>query len=109
MSASLQPQVRFSRMNQKYVPLCKLVAEAGWEPVTRAHSSDEQVHVERFGERYLTVFNDGPDRRTATVRLDFDPPSSSRELLSGRAISWRQRQATLALDAEDVAVIDLGG
>ena len=94
---------------QKYVPLCKRVAEAGWEPITRAHSSDEHVYVERFGQRYFTVFNDGPDRRTATLRLDFDPPSSSRELLSGRAIPWRQRQATLTLDAEDVAVIDLGG
>jgi len=93
----------------KYVPLCQRVAEAGWEPITRAASSDEQVHVERFGQRYLTVLNDGRERRTATVRLDFDPPPSGRELLSGRAISWRNRQTTLTLDGEDVAVIDLGG
>ena len=36
---------------QKYVPLCKRVAEAGWEPITAARSSDARVYVERFGQR----------------------------------------------------------
>jgi hypothetical protein len=93
---------------KKYVPLCKRVAEAGWEPVTLARSSDEHVYVERFGTRYLTLFNDTPERRTTTVRLDVDPPASSRELVEGRTVSWRESQATLTLNAEDVAVIDLG-
>ncbi len=93
---------------RKYVPLCKRVAEAGWEPVTLAHSSDEHVYVERFGTRYLTLFNDSPEQRTTTIRLDIDPPASSRELVTGRVVSWREGQATLTLDAEDVAVIDLG-
>ena len=62
---------------KKYVPLCKLVAEAGWEPITRARSSDEQVYVERFGDRYLTVFNDSPERRTATITLE-GPVAASR-------------------------------
>jgi hypothetical protein len=92
----------------KYVPLCKRVAEAGWEPVTLAHSSDERVHVERFGTRYLTLFNDSPDEQTTTVRLDVAPPKSSRELVTGRTVSWDDSQTTLTLDAEDVAVIDLG-
>ena len=35
---------------RKYVPLCKLVAEAGWEPVTLAHSSDDRVYVESNDE-----------------------------------------------------------
>ncbi len=34
---------------KKYVPLCKRAAEAGWEPITLARSSDERVYVERFG------------------------------------------------------------
>jgi hypothetical protein len=93
---------------QKYVPLCKRVAEAGWEPIPGAHTSDEHVYVERFGRRYLTVFNDGPDRRTAAIRLDFDPPPSSRELVTGRPVTWDQRRTTLTLDAEDVALIDFG-
>jgi hypothetical protein len=93
---------------KKYVPLCKQVAEAGWEPVTLAHSSDERVYVERFGTRYLTVFNDSPDERTATIRLDREAHAASRELLGGRPIEWRDRAATITLDGEDVAVIDLG-
>jgi hypothetical protein len=92
---------------KKYVPLCKLVAEAGWEPITLARSDDEHVHVERFGTRYLTVFNDSQARRTATITLDFDAPSESRELITGRPISWQGNKTTLTLDPEDVAVIDV--
>jgi len=91
---------------KKYVPLCKLVAEAGWEPITLAHSSDQQVYLERFGSRYLTVFNDSPQQRTVTVRLEGKAPESSRELLTGRTIRWRDGATTLALDGEDVALIE---
>jgi hypothetical protein len=92
---------------KRYVPLCKLVAEAGWEPITLAHSSDQQVYVERFGSRYLTVFNDSPQQRTVTIRLEGKAPQSSRERLSGRTIPWRDGTTTLTLDGEDVAVIEL--
>jgi len=92
---------------RKYVPLCKLVAEAGWEPITLARSSDEQVHLERFGSRYLTVFNDSPQQRTVTIRLEGKAPQSNRELLTARAIQWRDGTTTLRLDGEDVAVIEL--
>jgi hypothetical protein len=93
---------------KKYVPLCKRVAEAGWEPVTLARSSDEHVYVERFGTRYLTLFNDSPEQRTTTIRLDVPPPASSRELVTGRAVSWSESQTTLTLDGEDVAVLEIG-
>ena len=92
---------------KKYVPLCKLVAEAGWEPITRARSDDEHVYVERFGTRYLTVFNDSPDRRTATIRLEGPAPATSRELITGRTITWTGGQTAVSLDGEDVAVIEL--
>jgi hypothetical protein len=102
---------------RKYVPLCKLVAEAGWQPVTGAYTSDAKVHVERFGKRYLTVFNDSSERRTVTLTMDFAGPipKPARELVSGAALAWHpsdssvrpQVEARLALDGEDVAVIDL--
>lgn len=92
---------------KKYVPLCKRVAEAGWEPITQAHSSDEHVYVERFGDRYLTVFNDGSQRRTVTIRREGKAPASSRELLSGRTLSWQDGKTELTLDGEDVALIRL--
>jgi hypothetical protein len=93
---------------KRYVPLCKLVAEAGWEPLTQARCDDPRVVVERFGTRYLTVFNDSPERRTVRLRLEISVPSSSRELLSGAAVVWQDRQTTVTLDGEDVRVIDLG-
>ncbi|NQT86524.1 hypothetical protein HQ560_07150 [bacterium] len=93
---------------KKYVPLCKRVAEAGWQPITQARSSDAHVYVERFGDRYLTVFNDSQERRAAIIALDSKPTRASRELLSGRPIAWKQGRATFVLDAEDVAVVDLG-
>lgn len=93
---------------KKYVPLCKLVAEAGWEPITRARSSDPKVYVERFGERYLTVFNDSIEKRTATITfVEGNAPTASRELVSGKVIEWKEGKATIALDGEDVAVIEL--
>jgi len=92
---------------KKYVPLCKAVAEAGWEPITLARSSDPHVYLERFGARYLTVFNDSPDERTVTIRLESGTPLSSRELLTGRGVPWQDGKTTLTLKAEDVAVIEL--
>jgi hypothetical protein len=91
---------------KRYVPLCKRVAEAGWEPLTLAHSDNDHVYVERFGSRQWTVFNDSPQRQTVTITLDGQPPAASRELLSGRPIEWHGGKTTLSLDAEDVAVIE---
>ncbi|MBM3333964.1 hypothetical protein FJY63_04820 [Candidatus Sumerlaeota bacterium] len=94
---------------KKYVPLCNLVAEAGWQPVTEAKSSDEKVYVERFGDKYLTVFNDRQETRSVTITtLPPRPaPTESRELVSGRSIQWRNGQAMLTLAGEDVAVLEI--
>ena len=92
---------------RKYVPLCRLVAEAGFEPITRARSSDEQIHVERFGSRYLTVFNNSSQRRSATITVEGKSSAACRELVQGKTISFRKGQANLTLAAEDVAVIEL--
>ncbi len=96
---------------RRYVPLCKRVAEAGWEPITQARSSDEHVYVERFGaadrgSRYLTVFNDSPQRRTVTITREDGGGSQYRELLSGRTVTWHDGRTTLSLAADDVAVIE---
>jgi hypothetical protein len=91
----------------KYLPLCKRVAEGGWEPITAAHSSDAKVYVERFGQRYLTVFNDGPQPRSVTITRDTRVTSAGRELVSGHTISWRDGKCQLTLGGEDVAVLEL--
>jgi len=75
--------------------------------VTGAYCSDERVYVERFGSRFLTVFNDSPNRRTVTITLESGAPGKSKELVRGHKIAWRDRQTTLTIDAEDVAVIEI--
>jgi len=93
---------------KKYIPLCKRVAEAGWEPITRARSSHPHVHIERFGDRYLTVFNDGSERQQATITLEESRRGTSRDLVGGRLFHWDEGTTTITLAGEDVAVIDLG-
>jgi len=92
---------------KKYIPLCKRVAEAGWEPVTRAWSGNPGVHVERFGDRYLTVFNGTPKPQKATLSLDDSRTATSRDLVHGRVVRWEKGTTTITLAGEDVAVIDL--
>jgi hypothetical protein len=92
---------------QKYIPLCKQVAEAGWEPITHARTSDERVYVERFGSRFLTVFNDSDADRHFTVTVDRSMPETTRELVSSKKVQWQNGSTSLFLAAEDVAVIML--
>jgi len=92
---------------RKYVPLCKKVAEAGWEPVTQARSNRQDVYVERFGREYLTVFNAGAKQQDVTVTTQMNVAAQSRELLTGREIAWRKGRVTLTLAPEDVAVLTL--
>lgn len=66
---------------KRYIPLVREVGEAGWEPVTRASSDSDDVLVERFGTRYLTLFN-GTDRDiTSRIRIDLPVGSKIRERL----------------------------
>ncbi len=100
---------------RKYVPLCRLVAEAGWAPITNARSNDPRVYVERFGERYLTVFNDGEAERSVVLTWDGEAPGQAVELLSGATVPWRAVQSpagprfetTVVLPPEEVAVFRL--
>lgn len=90
---------------KRYIPLVKRVAQAGWQPITRARCDDEHVYVERFGDRYLTVLNDSPTQRTATITIEGPAPSACRELVTGRSLDWDGNRLRLALKAEDVAVL----
>jgi hypothetical protein len=92
---------------KKYVPLCKLVAEAGWEPITLASSSSQAVHIERFGDQYLTIFNDSSQPQEVTITAQMDIKGPTPNLLSGRNLDWREKKAMITLAAEDVAVLRL--
>jgi len=92
---------------KKYVPLCKTVAEAGWQPVTLARSDNPEVYVERFGEKYLTVFNDSSKAQTATITLSMPAHDTCRDLVRERSVVWSQGKTTISLQGEDVAVLRL--
>jgi len=99
---------------KKYIPLCRLVAEAGWEPVTGARSDNAAVTLERFGWQpgicYLTVFNQSETRQKATVTLTaLAQPSTCRDLVRGTEVTWRDKRTDIELDADDVCVLAFEG
>jgi hypothetical protein len=94
---------------KKYVPLVRRVAEAGWEPITRARSSDDRIYVERFGQRYFTLLNDSSESRTCILQIDRALDKVARDLVTGQEIRFRNGSAKIKLAAEDVAVIVLPG
>jgi len=62
---------------RKYQPLVKVIAAAGWEPLTFARAADAGLQVERFGAMekgrvFFTVLNDSmePVRSSLTVAAD---------------------------------------
>ncbi len=83
---------------KKYVPLVCEVAEAGWEPVTLARSSNRNVFVERFGRRYLTLCNDTAKPQKARVTVDFPVRRQAVERIS---------RARVAVSAKGVFIIEL--
>lgn len=99
---------------KKYVPLCKAVAEAGWEPLTGAVSDNASVIVERFGWQpglcYLTVYNLADTRQKAVLTLtSLAVPHACRDCVTGTAVAWEEKRADMELDAGDVRVLEFTG
>ncbi len=92
---------------QKYVPICRMLAESGWRPVTRAESSDDNVYIERFGDRYLTLFNDSHELRRVTVRLSDRAVKQVSLLLRGTKVDVVDNSFSISLPSEDLAVVDV--
>ena len=90
---------------KKYVPLCKMLSEAGWRPVnTLVASTDARVFVEQFGARYVTVFNSA--RETVRVRLTAKVGARASEHVEGGEVSFADGAATLELAPDAVRVLD---
>ncbi len=92
---------------KKYVPLCRLVAEAGWEPIAGARSDREGIYVERYGNKYFTVFNDTDGAQEAGISVDAGITGPVSELVAGRTVKFENGKATLPLGPEDVAVLQI--
>jgi hypothetical protein len=89
---------------KKYMPLCKMVAEAGWNPVAKAISNEPAVYVERFGN-YLTIFNDSKEQKTVTITLE-SRPAMLKEHVHGSQIAVKDGIFEIILDSEDVLVVE---
>mgnify|MGYP001197263255 CR=1 FL=1 len=93
---------------KKYVPLCRLVSEAGWRPVNRlAATATKDARVEQFGERHFTVFNHGKEPISAEVRLLSGKDASAKDLVSGRELKSEGGVFAVPLAPGDVALLDL--
>ncbi len=95
---------------KKYIPLCKRLAEAGWKPIPLARTTRPGLRVERFGNRYLTVFNESNQTLRGKVEILLGQLKSVRELLSGRSLPITHEKGgapavELELPPEDVAVL----
>ncbi len=90
---------------KKYIPVIRQLAEAGWQPLTRVQTLDQRILAERFGDRFVTMFNPGSERLTFRVRLAGMEARPCRELLSDEIVTWRNGETTWTLEGEDVAVL----
>ena len=93
----------------KYIPLVRLIAEAGWQPITLATSSEPLVYIERFGTEpgrtYFTVFNDSQEEKTTTLRFE-RAYTAFNDLVSGNTVTVTDGVLRLTLAAEDVALLE---
>ena len=58
---------------KKYIPIIREISGAGWEPVTAATVSTQEVRVERFGKSdkfYFTVRNNSSKDASCNLELD---------------------------------------
>ncbi|MGL4941830.1 MAG: hypothetical protein ACRC46_01405 [Thermoguttaceae bacterium] len=99
---------------KKYVPLCKMVGEAGWQPITNATSDCPEVFVERFGEGdavYWTVFNSSlNETKSVTITFGDDAglPKEIKNLFDAvhqKLLPVNNQTISVAIAPEDVMVL----
>ena len=91
---------------KKYVPLCRKISEAGWRPVNAlAASETDGVYVEQFGERYLTVFNSGTEKKTVRLRV-LNAAREARELVEGGCWRFADGVADVDIPGETVRILE---
>ena len=91
---------------KKYVPLCKLVGEAGWRPETMAHAADANLWLEQFGDRYITVFNATDKPITSSVTIEF-PCKSAIDRVTGKTYTAENNAVSITLASEDVMLLEI--
>ena len=94
---------------KKYMPLCRQVAEAGWQPVNELVTSDApELVLEQFGtepgKRFVTVYNlSTQTRRIRLVR--HVSGETTRELVENTTWTWTNGACEVDLPGEEVRVL----
>ncbi len=102
---------------QKYVPLIRQLNTAGWQPVTLARSNDPQIWIERYGSAekgnlFLSVMNASKQSKKVTIELENGlalktSKVKAKELVTDAPLQIEGNTITLALDKNDVAVLEI--
>lgn len=90
---------------KKYVPLCRIVSEAGWQPITRAKSSSDEIFVERFGSDYYTIFNSDKKSKKSFSIIFETKKESVTDLVTGRTFSLNGNVLNAELGPEEVMLL----
>ena len=101
---------------KKYIPIIKLIAGAGWEPVTYATCGSADIRIERFGKAgklFFTIRNKGD--KDLPCQVDFDlrelgiPESvSAVELVEDQTVRIKGNKLVLNVPAGRTRVISIG-
>jgi len=100
---------------KKYIPIIKLIAAAGWQPVTFASGNVPAVRIERFGkpgDLYFTVRNNGNKEVKCIVspdlaELQLSGKFSATELVSSQAVKVENNKMYLTIPALRTQVIHI--
>jgi hypothetical protein len=103
---------------KKYIPVTRLVAEAGWRPVTHGRCDDERILLERFGPgpnaaTYFTLYNTTESPAQTTLQVDhrslgLASPTAAQELISGTELPRAGAGWTVGLGPHAAAVVRVG-
>ena len=87
---------------KKFVPLAKMISEAGWRPVNRLVAcADARIVSEQYGEKYATIFN--PTDKSLTVT--FTGKGLPKELVAGETWDFSNGKLTQTIPPETVRLL----
>jgi hypothetical protein len=94
---------------KKFIPICRAISEAGWQPVNRLMAVDDQdMFLEQFGRAdgkcYVTVFNNAKEPKNVRLRLKKQEKAPLSELVAGENVKWENGEAAIAIPAETLRV-----
>jgi len=97
---------------KKYIPLIRLIAQAGWEPVTGVRGDNPNVYIERFGDFedkvfYLTLLNPTDEVQRTELSLPVRVNEADELITGERLISSPTGTISLQIGSGEVRLIRL--